>query len=211
MSINLLLAAIMLINFMLVASSRVSKCIQLAAFQGGILGLVLVLMHERWTVLVLLMAMSTAAIKGILIPYMLNRAQDRMKPQREPEPYVGYTTSLVMAAAGTGLAFLLARRLPLQAGNLGTLFVPASIMALFTGFLLLTTRKRALLQVVGYLVLENGVYLFSLLLVKEMPLLVETGVLLDLVVGIAVMGIVINHIQTAFDSQDTHRLAHLKD
>ena len=92
-----------------------------------------------------------------------------------------------------------------------TLFVPASITALFTGFLLLTTRKRALLQVVGYLVLENGVYLFSLLLVKEMPLLVETGVLLDLVVGIFVMGIVINHIQTAFDSQDTHRLAHLKD
>jgi len=211
MSINLLLAAIMLINFMLVASSRVSKCIQLAAFQGGILGLVLVLMHERWTVLVLLMAMSTAAIKGILIPYMLNRAQDRMKAQREPEPYVGYTTSLVLAAVGTGLAFLLARHLPLQAGNLGTLFVPASIMALFTGFLLLITRKRALLQVVGYLVLENGVYLFSLLLVKEMPLLVETGVLLDLVVGIAVMGIVINHIQTAFDSQDTHRLAHLKD
>lgn len=211
MSINLLLAAIMLINFMLVASSRVAKCIQLAALQGGLLALVLLRMHDHWPFHVLLMALTTAAIKGVVIPTMLNRAQDRMKPQREPEPYVGYTTSLVMAAAGTGLAFLLARRLPLQAGNLGTLFVPASIMALFTGFLLLTTRKRALLQVVGYLVLENGVYLFSLLLVKEMPLLVETGVLLDLVVGIAVMGIVINHIQTAFDSQDTHRLAHLKD
>jgi len=64
---------------------------------------------------------------------------------------------------------------------------------------------------VGYLVLENGVYLFSLLLVKNMPLLVETGVLLDLVVGIFVMGIVINHIQQAFDSQDTQRLAHLRD
>jgi hydrogenase-4 component E len=211
MSTNLLLAAIMLINFMLVASSRVAKCIQLAALQGGILGLILLRMHDHWTFLVILMALSTAAIKGALIPYMLKTAQDRMKAQREPEPYVGYTTTLVLAAVGTGLAFLLARRLPLQAGSLGTLFVPASIMAIFTGFLLLTTRKRALLQVVGYLVLENGVYLFSLLLVKEMPLLVETGVLLDLVVGIAVMGIVINHIQTAFDSQDTHRLAHLKD
>ena len=211
MTPNLLLAAIMLINFMLVASSRVSKCIQLAATQGILLAMILLLMHDHWSFLVLLMALSTAGIKGVVIPLMLNRAQDRMKPQREPDPYVGYTVSLVMAAAGTGLAFLLARRLPLQAGNLGTLFVPASIMALFTGFLLLTTRKRALLQVVGYLVLENGVYLFSLLLVKEMPLLVETGVLLDLVVGIFVMGIVINHIQTAFDSQDTHRLAHLKD
>ena len=54
-------------------------------------------------------------------------------------------------------------------------------------------------------------YLFSLLLVRNMPLLVETGVLLDLVVGIFVMGIVISHIQEAFDTQDTHRLAHLKD
>jgi len=211
MTPNLLLAAIMLINFMLVASSRVSKCIQLAAIQGGLLALLLLVMHDHWPFHVLLMAFSTAAIKGVVIPAMLNRAQDRMKPQREPDPYVGYTLTLVMAAAGTGMAFILARRLPLQAGNLGTLFVPASIMALFTGFLLLTTRKRALLQVVGYLVLENGVYLFSLLLVKQMPLLVETGVLLDLVVGIFVMGIVINHIQTAFDSQDTHRLAHLKD
>lgn len=211
MPTNLLLAAIMLINFMLVASARVAKCIQLAALQGGLLALLLLLMHDRWPIHVILMALSTAAIKGIVIPVMLGRAQDRMPPQREPEPYVGYTLTLIMAAAGTGLAFLLARRLPLQAGNLGTLFVPASIMALVTGFLLLTTRKRALMQVVGYLVLENGVYLFSLLLVKEMPLLVETGLLLDLVVGIFVMGIVINHIQTAFDTQDTHRLAHLKD
>ncbi|BDU75780.1 hypothetical protein [Mesoterricola sediminis] len=211
MTPNLLLAAIMLINFMLVASNRVDKCISLAAVQGLLLALILLLMHPHWTFLALLMAAGTAGIKGVLIPVMLHRAQDRMRQEREPEPYVGYTATLIMAAAGTGLAFLLARRLPLQPGNLGTLFVPASIMALFTGFLLLTTRKRALLQVVGYLVLENGVYLFSLLLVKEMPLLVESGVLLDLVVGIFVMGIVINHITTAFDSQDTHRLAHLKD
>ena len=211
MSPNLLLAAIMLINFMLVTTGRVHKCIQLAAVQGGLLGLVLLVMQEHWAWHVMLMAVTTLAIKGLLIPVMLTRAQDRMRPHREPDPYVGYTASLVLAAAGTGLAFLLARRLPLQAGNLGTLFVPASLSTLLTGFLLLTTRKRALLQVAGYLVLENGVYLFGLLLVKEMPLLVETGVLLDLVVGIAVMGIVINHILEAFDTQDTHRLAHLKD
>jgi len=211
MSPNLLLAAIMLINFMLVTTGRVHKCIQLAAVQGGLLGLVLLVMQEHWAWHVVLMAVSTIAIKGLLIPVMLTRAQDRMRPKREPDPYVGYTASLVLAAAGTGLAFLLARRLPLQAGNLGTLFVPASLSTLLTGFLLLSTRKRALLQVAGYLVLENGVYLFGLLLVKEMPLLVETGVLLDLVVGIAVMGIVINHILEAFDTQDTHRLTHLKD
>ena len=211
MSINLLLAATMLLNFMLVGTSRVSKCIQLAAVQGALLGAVLLAAHGRWALHIALMALSTVAIKGAVIPYFLARAQARTKAHREPEPYVGYATSLILGAAGTALAFLLGRRLPLEAGALGTLFVPASLATLFTGFLLLTLRRRALVQVVGYLVLENGVYLFSLLLVRNMPLLVETGVLLDLVVGIFVMGIVISHIQEAFDTQDTHRLAHLKD
>lgn len=211
MSINLLLAAIMLINFSLVATSRVAKCIQLAAAQGAVLGLVLLLMHDHWAFHVLLMAGSTVAIKGVVIPLLLARAGAAARAEREPAPPVGYTASLMLGALGTCLAFMVARRLPLQAGALGTLFVPASLSTLFTGFLLLTTRRRALLQVAGYLVLENGVYLFSLLLVRNMPLLVESGVLLDLVVGIFVMGIVINHIQSAFDSQDTARLAHLKD
>jgi hydrogenase-4 component E len=211
MSINVFLAAIMLINLMLVATSRVARAIRLAAVQGAILGLVLLLMHDHWPFHVVLMALSTAAIKGVVIPVMLSRARSRVKGGNPPDPHVGYTASLVLAACGTGMAFMVARKLPLQAEALGTLFVPASLTALFTGFLLLTARRRALLQVVGYLVIENGVYLFSLLLVKSMPLLVETGVLLDLVVGIFVMGIVINHIQAAFDSQDTFRLAHLKD
>jgi hydrogenase-4 component E len=91
------------------------------------------------------------------------------------------------------------------------LFVPASLSTLLTGFILLITRRKALTQVVGYLVLENGIYLFGLMLVEEMPMLVETGILLDLFVGIFVMGIVINHITVAFDSMDTRHLAELKD
>ena len=105
--------------------------------------------------------------------------------------------------AGGGIA--------LAAAGGSALFVPASLSTLFTGFILLITRRKALTQVVGYLVLENGIYLFGLLLVEEMPLLVETGILLDLFVGIFIMGIVINHITAAFDSMDTRHLAELKD
>ena len=89
--------------------------------------------------------------------------------------------------------------------------MPASLSTLFTGFSCWSPARKALTQVVGYLVLENGIYLFGLLLVEEMPLLVETGILLDLFVGIFVMGIVINHISVAFDSMDTRHLAELKD
>ncbi|MCL1908074.1 MAG: hypothetical protein FWG12_01750 [Holophagaceae bacterium] len=211
MSIDLLLAAVLLINFLLVATGRAVQLVRRVAIQGVILGLILLLLHDDWHLHVLLMAVSTVAIKGAVIPWLLAHALSRTKEAARPRPYVSYTLSLVLLAGSTFLAFLLARRLPLQVGTLGTLFIPASLATLFTGFLLLITRRRALLQVVGYLVLENGVFLFSLLLVKNMPLLVETGVLLDLVVGIFIMAIVINHLQQAFDSQDTKRMSHLKE
>ena len=211
MSANLLLAAVILLNFLLVATGRAKQLISRVSLQGVVLGSILLLINDKWPFHVLLMAVSTIAIKGAVIPWMLNKALNRLRQAQEPTPYVSYTLSLVLLAGGTFLAFLLAQRLPLQTGALGTLFIPASLATLFTGFLLLTTRRRALLQVIGYLVLENGVYLFSLLLVKNMPLLVETGVLLDLVVGIFVMAIVMNHLQQAFESQDTDKMTHLRE
>ena len=82
---------------------------------------------------------------------------------------------------------------------------------MLTGFLVLTTRRKAITQVVGYLVLENGIFIMGLCLLEAMPFLVESGVLLDLFVGIFVMGIIINHIHREFASLDTGRLSALKD
>ena len=80
-----------------------------------------------------------------------------------------------------------------------------------TGLILLTTRRKAISQVVGYLVLENGIFVFGLLLVDAMPLLVEVGVLLDLFVAVFVMGIILNHIRDEFASLDTGRLEELRE
>jgi hydrogenase-4 component E len=89
--------------------------------------------------------------------------------------------------------------------------VPTSLATVFTGFLLLTTRRKAITQVVGYLILENGVFIMSLSLIEAMPFLVEAGMLLDLFVGIFVMGIMINHIHREFATIDTERLSALKE
>jgi hydrogenase-4 component E len=89
--------------------------------------------------------------------------------------------------------------------------VPASLATVLTGFLLLVTRRKAITQVVGYLVLENGIFIMGLTLVEAMPLLVEVGVLLDLLVGVFVMGIILNHIHREFSSLDTARLSSLKE
>ena len=91
------------------------------------------------------------------------------------------------------------------------LLVPASLATVWTGFLLLTTRKKAIMQVLGYVLLENGIFLFGLLLLEAMPFLVEVGVLLDLFTGVFVMGIIIFHINREFASTSTEYLTELKE
>ncbi len=206
-----LIALIMLTNFSLVTTSRINKAIQIAVLQGIILGL-LPLAMGLWRIPhIILMAAAAITVKGWLIPYLFKRALRQVAIDREIAPVVGFSASLLLCALGTGLSMLLAHNLPLKLGTENPLLLPASLATLFTGFLLLVSRRKALTQVVGYLVLENGIYLFSLMLIEQMPVLVEAGILLDLFVGIFVMGIVINHIRIAFDSIDTRHLAALKE
>lgn len=211
MSPEFLIALTILTNFAMVATSRVNKAIQLAVVQGILLGLIPLAMGLGRHVHILFMVIAAIVVKSWFIPYLLRRALRKVRIHREVDPYIGYTVSLMLCALGTGLSLVLAHMLPLKAGSKDLLLVPAALSTLFTGFLVLVSRRKALTQVVGYLVLENGIYLFGLLLLEEMPILVETGILLDLFVGVFVMGIVINHISTAFDSTDTRHLAELKD
>ena len=87
--------------------------------------------------------------------------------------------------------------------------MPASFATVFTGFLILITRQKAVIQVAGYMILENGIFVFGLLLVEALPLLVELGVLLDLLVGVFVMGIIMHSIQRTFSSINTAKLSAL--
>src|SRR5207244_4529117 len=127
--------------------------------------------------------------------------------QHEVTPVVNYMTSLLLGAAATGLAMIFSSTLPLADKDSGLLIVPASLSTAWTGFLLLTTRKKAIMQVLGYLLLENGIFLFGLLLLEAMPFLVEMGVLLDLFTAVFVMGIIIHHISRELASISTEHLS----
>jgi hydrogenase-4 component E len=83
--------------------------------------------------------------------------------------------------------------------------------SIFTGFVLLVGRVKAISQVCGYLIMENGIYLFGLLLIHSTPFLVESGILLDLTVGVFIIGIIVDRIQRAFDSLDTRKLTTLRE
>ena len=158
-----------------------------------------------------LTVVPTIALKGVIIPGMMIHALRDVKIKREVEPLIGLQPSVILGALATVFALLFADQLPLTDAHSGALIVPTSIATVLAGFILLTTRFKALTQVVGYLVLENGIFIFGMLLVEAMPLVVEMGVLLDLFVGIFVICIIVNQINQAFASMDTRRLVSLKE
>lgn len=210
-AVDPILVVILMLNFLLLGTSRLRSAITASAAQGALLGLLTVLMHGGFSVRPIVVAAAAIAIKGLLIPGMLHRALRDAAIRREIEPYVSFVTSLVMGAFATGAAVLFADRLPLAAEHQELLLVPASLATVLTGFLILSTRKKAITQVVGYLVLENGIFIMGLTLHDAMPSLVEVGVLLDLLVAIFVIGIVINHINREFATIDVARLDTLRE
>jgi hydrogenase-4 component E len=205
-----LLVLVMLINLVMLGTSRLVFSIRAVAVQGVILGILPGLIHPFSFHLAVITAVIILA-KGIVIPYLINDAVRKAHIRREVEPYIGYVPTLLLGAVFTALSFTFAENLPLAPEHKDLLFVPASIATLLTGFLIITTRRKAISQVIGYLVMENGIFVFGLLLSEAMPFMVEAGALLDLLVGIFVMGIVINHISREFSSVDTSRLQTLKE
>ncbi len=205
-----LLVLVMLINFLVLGSSRMTIAIRAVAVQGVVLGMLPGIIHSfSWHLVAITVGIILA--KGALIPWLLFGAMNKVQIKREVEPFIGYVSTLIIGAVATALAFIFAAKLPLAPEHQGLLFVPAAIATMVTGFLTLTTRRKAISQVIGYLILENGIFIFGLLLTTAMPVMVEAGVLLDLLVGIFVMGIVINHISNEFSSIDTSRLTALKE
>lgn len=210
-SLNLLVGLAMGLNLLALGSARLPSLIGAVSLQGMVLGVMPLLIepHAGW--LVTTVALATIAGKGFVIPALLRRAMRAANIEREVDPSLGFVPSLLLGAGGTIAAVALARGLPLRPEHAGLLLVPGSVACLLTGFILLIGRSKAISQVCGYLILENGIYLFGLLLIHATPLLVEAGILLDLTVGVFVIGIIVDRIQRAFDSLDTRKLTALHE
>lgn len=210
--IDTILIFLVLSNFLLLGSSRLSACIRFVAVQGILLGVLTLVAHEDGlTLRTLLLALVSAGLKGAVFPWLLTRALREANVRHEIEPYVGYNLSILIGAVALAVSLWLSARLPLPSQPLSSLVVPVALFSILVGLLVIVSRKTALTQVLGYLVLENGIYAFGVGLVQQTPVLVELGVLLDVFVAVFVMGIAIFHISRQFDHIDTDRLATLKD
>jgi hydrogenase-4 component E len=206
-----LLIVALTLNFVALGVSRVRGVITAVACQGVLLGFFPLFVHADLGLRGILLIVVTIGLKGFIVPGFLTHAMREADIQHEVTPVVSYATSLLLGAIGTGLALVFSDTLPLANEHADLMLVPASLSTVWTGFLLLTTRKKAITQVLGYLLLENGILLFGLLLLEAMPFLVEVGVLLDLFTGVFVMGIIIHHISREFASISTEHLAELKE
>lgn len=206
-----LLIVSLALNFVALGVSRIRAVINAVALQGFLLGVFPLFVHQDLGWRVALLVVGTMVLKGIVIPSFLVHAMREADIRHEVKPVINFMSSLLLGAIGTGLAMVFSYTLPLADDHSQLLLVPASLATVWTAFLLLTTRREAISQVLGYLVLENGIFLFGLLLLEAMPFLVEVGVLLDLFTCVFVMGIIIHHISREFASISTEHLTELKE
>ena len=208
--LNAVLVIILVMNLFAPAQPD-PAVIRTVSVQGILLGVAALLVHQHLTIPVALMIVVAIVIKGLLIPSIMMRALRDAQIKREIEPLIGFLPSIILGALATAFALLIAGQLPLASQHYGTLLVPTSVATVIVGFIFLVSRYKAISQVIGYLILENGIFIFSLLLIEAMPVIVEMGVMLDLFVGIFVICIIINHINQAFSSMDTRKLVSLKE
>ena len=205
-----IMVLIILSNFGLLGSSRIGMYIRTLAWQGVLLGLVPLCAGEYdWRVLGL--SGLIIVLKGLLFPYFLRRVLRDISDRREVEPFIGYAASILLGILFLGISLWLGTALNIPDQARYALFVPTAFFTIFTGFLLLISRRKALTQVMGYIVLENGIFIFGTGLAGKAPFLVEMGILLDVFVAVFIMGIMIFHINREFDDIDTFQMTVLKD
>ena len=208
---DLFISFLILTNLFMVSTSRLRAPISIVAVQGILLGLFPYFLH--WGVLsphTVILSLVGIAIKGIAIPLLLLRAVRGVAIERELKPYVGYTLSIALGILMTGAAFWAGRALHTSPLFPSPSMISLSLCISLTGFFLIITRTQAITQIIGYLALENGIFAFGISLPVAQSLLVETGVLLDLLVGVFIMGIVLHHINREFDNISTTSLETLK-
>ena len=159
-----------------------------------------------------MIALLTALFRGLLLPYLMLRIVRRLHVDRELHERLSPSASLVVGALLVLFAFVVSSHLGESLGLAGTVAVLALTVMLsmkLIGFLMLVVRGEALSQILGLLVLENGIFLGSQILVPGMPLLIELVILFDLLVVVACFGVLVRYLVTHTGTSSTHDLRRL--
>jgi hydrogenase-4 component E len=209
--VDTILALVLLSVLISFGSSRLTMLIRLLAFQGVVVSLVPLFIGHELTVGSIVFTMVTLVIRGIVIPLFIYLAIKKVAIRREVEPIIGYHASLLAGLALIVVATFVSPKfnLPQTSGN--ALLLPTAITLLVAGMFLLMARRNAIAMVLGYIMMENGIYLVGTSFSVRAHHIVEFGILLDVLAGVMIMAIILQNINQAFDDVDTALLRTLKE
>jgi hydrogenase-4 component E len=211
-AVNLLSFTALGLTFLVIVRSRLDGQVRAFEWQSVVLAFLSALI-ALYSGSVELFAVGAAllVVKGIVIPRVLNRAVAHIGLERAAAPYLGTAPALVACALLTIVAFYVMA--PMAASNpLPTAAaIPLAFAGVLIGFFIMVNRRRAVTQILGFLMLENGIFLLALLGTYGVPLIVELGVFLDVLVAVLIMEVFIYRIKDNFDSIDVGALGKLKE
>jgi len=210
--INLFAAIILLLAFAMLAQRRVLQLIDLFALQGATLFLsTLTVALTTGQAHLYGSAALTLVLKAILLPWILHRLVRKLNIKGEVEPLINIPTTMLVGLVLVIIAFNVALPISQLAHTItrGTLGIALAVVML--AFLMMITRRKAITQVVGFLSMENGLFLAATSATYGMPMVVELGIALDVLVGAIILGVFFFQIRDQFDSLDIHHMEKLKD
>lgn len=206
---NLLVISSFLSAFLLTRVTSLRTAVSILAFQSAVVAAACVaIAFETGEVHMYVAAVLTILIKVGYMPYALNKIVTRMRGEREDNPILGPNRSSLASAFAVVLSYsLIDRALP---GIVTRDALAASIALLLIGLLLIMTRRQAIMQIVGLITMENGIYLVGLSVVRGLPLVIEFGVFLDILVAVVILVVLTYQLKLSFLSTDTTQLRKLK-
>lgn len=208
--INVLLITFIISILYISIANRLITYIHILAIQGFILfGVTFLQLHDLNTVNFILILLETIVFKALAVPIFLGYLLKRNNMTREAEPYLPNFISLVIVTVIIIITILLANSI--KDTKLDKIFFIVALSTLFTGLYLIATRRKIITHVMGYLIIENGVFVLSLAVGNEMPMLVNLGVMLDIFASVLILGIFLQKIGDVFKDVDVDQLSNLKD
>jgi hydrogenase-4 component E len=191
-------------------ANRIITYVRVLALQGFILfGVTFLQLQDIKTWNLVLILLETVVFKAVAVPVFLGYLIKRNKITRETEPYLPHFISLIIITMIVVITVLLANSI--QDTHLDKIFFIVSLSTLFTGLYFIASRKKIITHVMGYLMIENGVFVLSLAVGNEMPNLVNLGIMLDVFASVLILGIFLNKIGDVFKAADVDQLSNLKD
>ena len=195
---------------LMAAARRTSTCIALFSAQCAVMAVqIAALAHAHRSPEAYAVAGLVLAVKVIGIPYLLFRIVDRLQTSGEVLASTTSSQSVFIAAGLILLSFLTVKPY-VQALHVDEDMLAAAVALVLTGCFLMVSRKKALMQVVGLLVLENGIFLAAVTTVFGMPLVIEIGIFFDLLMGVFLMGLFVFRIRDTFEHLDVSKLRRLR-